>query len=377
MTPARVLIYGPSGAGKTITAVLLALGRSVTQFDKAPIALVDPERIDRFVRPLCEAEGVELLTEPSRSFVDMQAALPKAQERGCCVFVVDHYDGIYRELTEAQKRVLDLTGHRLPYQHREELIKIWDAWVRDFRETPLDCIFTARQAWEWGDADDESGDPIKVKLGTKSRGDADASYEPDLLVEMERVDKGMRNTRTLHKHGAIKHLARVVKDRSMILQGLTFEYEDLNGYKAGQYAKVWKDFAPHFDSVVRPATLLREATPQGSERLFSKPSNNGSAFIEREKLVTITIEELSACLYAVYPGQTTDEKRLRDVVLKSLFDTRSWKRLETFTPEQLTSGLQVLQAFEAQAHTGSLKSESWVIATVQALKDAQREATVL
>lgn len=147
---AKIGIFAPAGAGKTITSTLLAVGISKELCNSAAIVMVDPENAAEFVKPICDAEGVPLFIVPARSFVEMRDALAEAEAAECCAFLVDHYDGIFRELTESQKHVLKLEGRRLPYQHREELIRLWDGWVRQFRNSPIHCIFNGRLAWDWG-----------------------------------------------------------------------------------------------------------------------------------------------------------------------------------------------------------------------------------
>lgn len=374
MSAGRALIFGPGGSGKTITAMLLATGLSKERHNSAPIALIDPEGIEEFVRPICEAEGIPLIVEPTHAFVDMRDALKAAEDAGCCAFVVDHYDGIHRELTEAQKRKLNLGGHRLPYQHREDLIRLWDDWVRLFRASPLHCVFTGRLAWEWGDDEDESGDPIKVKLAPKARGDADATYEPNLLIEMERIDTFVRHKASRSRKGAIKHVARVLKDRRMVLNGLSFSWDDLNGYQAGDYQKVWTALSPHFVATppAGPRLLHRTGAPRGSDALFSAPAGE-SSLAERTRRVTIAIEEIQGALTAVWSGSTNEEKRFKSIVLETMFQTRSWTKIETFLPERLESAVAMMKLFEDAARDpeNSIRDEASVIALIANCRDTQ------
>ena len=76
--------------------------------------------------------------------------------------------------------------------------------------------------------------------------DADAGYEPDLLIEMEAIQHFVRDKKTRSKKGATTHTARVVKDRWMCLNGLQFSWKNLNDYKPGDFESIWTHFAPHF-----------------------------------------------------------------------------------------------------------------------------------
>jgi hypothetical protein len=375
----RIAFFGGGGSGKSVTATLLAMALSIERHNRAPIALVDPEGVEKFLKPLCDAESVPLLVESGRSFVEMQAALKSAEEAGCCAFVVDHYDGIHRELVEAQKAVLNLQGRRLPYQHREDLTRLWEQWVRTFRGSQLHTIFNGRLSWDWGDDSDESGDPIFVKLGTKMRGDADAGYEPDLLIELEAIqDLSTRHKKTRSKTGTTIHWAHVLKDRKMILNGLHFSWKDLNAYQAGQYQGIWKAFAPHFGlhaETHRGGTEGADPTRlhRSSAELFA-PISGESRFAEDARRRTIACEELQATLSILYPTQTAEDKRLKLLITESLFQSRSWTAIEHKDPLALENAVQILHRFEGSIPANKIRDEAEVIATIEQAKDAIREA---
>lgn len=375
---ARALLYGPGGSGKSVTAILLAIGRSHAR-GKAPIAFVDPEHVEEFLRPITDAEGIDLLVEPSSTFADMIAAREAAEAAGCCAFVVDHYDQMHRELTDAQKAKTNHQGRKLPYHHREELIRVWDAWVSTFRTSPLDYFFTARRGWDYGDTEDENGDASFVKLGTKARGDADAMYEPDLLIEMERIDKFTRDKLSKRKQGEIVHIARVLKDRRMTLNGRSFEWKDLNAYTVGAYKAVYDKFSPHFSPVANERRLLRpEGVQRSSESFFTAPAGE-SAFTERMRRVTVAVEEIQAALNTIWPGQTSDEKRLRNIVMETLFKSRSWTAIEAMSPEVLEQAWRSIQAFETAASDEdqqiNVKDAAQVIALIASCLEMERSAT--
>lgn len=377
-TALKAAFFGPGGSGKTLTAMLLAVGLSKEQHNSAPIAFVDPEGVEEFVAPVCAAEGVPLVVLRGRTFVEMRDGLTEAEQIGCCAYVVDHYDGIFRELTEAQKVRLNLIGRKLPYQHREELIRVWDGWVRQFRTSPLACIFTGRLAWEWGDSETDDGEVEKVKLGTKMRGDSDAGYEPNLLIEMERVEKFKRERVSKKKQGEIEHVARILKDRRMVLNGRSFSWKDLNAYQAGDYQAVYKALAPHFAGPGERATpVLGDAPPRTSGDLFL-PVSGESAYGERQRRITIALEEVKASLDLMWPGQTDNMKACRTAAIEALFGTRSMSAVEHLTPEAVEYGVRILKACEQELHTETFATRrAEVLAMVLAVKTEQQSAPVL
>ena len=380
-TALKAALFGTGGSGKTITAMLLAVGLSKEQHNSAPIAFVDPEGVEEFVAPICAAEGVPLVVLRGRTFLEMRDGLTEAEQIGCCAYVVDHYDGIFRELTEAQKERLNLIGRKLPYQHREELIRVWDAWVRQFRASPLACIFTGRLAWEWGDSDTEYGEVEKVKLGTKMRGDSDAGYEPNLLIEMERVDNFKRDKISKKKQGEISHVARILKDRRMVLNGRSFAWKDLNAYQAGDYQTVYKALAPHFATVSEQASSIREAVATRTSAELFQPVSGESAYAERLRRITVAAEEFQATSRVLWPGETEKAKACRQAAIEAIFQTRSWSAVEGKTVEAVESGAALLRACEAalprEADGVAPMTRAEVLAWIAAVQTEQREAVVL
>lgn len=379
---AKVGLYGKAGSGKTLTATFIALGLSKERHNSAPIALVDTEQASEFILPICEAEGVPLITVRSRSFVDMRAAHQEAQEIGCCALLVDSYSQ-WAELNEAFKAKLNLTNRRLQYQHREELWRLWGEWTREMRASPLHVFLAGRLSYDYGDDEDDAGDPRLVKLGTKMRGEADAGYEPNLLIELEALADARRDPKSKSKRGTMIHYARVLKDRTMMLNGRTFAFKDLNDYHVGDYHKVFQAFAPHIDrlGLVHPGNPAESRTvraPRSSADLFSAPSGE-SAFAERQRRVTIACEEIQASLRILWPGQDAGSKICREAAIDALFHTRSWSAVEHLAPEVCEAGGLTLRACETACEQGEPvpMSRAEVIAFVLAVRETRHQATVL
>ena len=384
-TALKAAFFGTGGSGKTLTAMLLAIGIAKERHASAPIAFVDPEGVEEFIAPICAAESVPLVVLRGRTFVEMRDGLTEAEQLGCCAYVVDHYDGIFRELTEAQKLKLNLIGRKLPYAHREELIRVWDMWVRQFRSSPLACIFTGRLAWEWGDSESEDGETEKVKLGTKMRGDSDAGYEPNLLVEMERVEKFTRDKISKRKRGEIEHVARVLKDRRMVLNGRSFAWKDLNAYQQGDYRAVYNSLAPHLGDASSNAAAVRvsrdlPSTVASSAGLFEAVSGE-SAYAERLKRITVACEDFQSTLQVLWPGTTQIAKACHAAAIEAIFHTRSWSAVESKTVEAVETGAALLRACESalprEADGVAPTTRPEVLAWIASIQTAQKAETVL
>lgn len=363
--------FGSGGSGKTLTATLIAIGLSKTYHDAAPIAFVDTEDQSDFMIPICQAEGVPLHVVKSRSFIDMRDALREAEE-SCCAFIVDSYSHSARELEEALKVKLNMVGRRMAYHQREQLFSIWGEWVREMRASPLHVLLNGRLSFEWDQVDDEDGDSQVVKVGTKMRGDSDAGYEPDLLVELEAVRTSLvRDKTTKTKRGNMKHAAVILKDRWMAMNGKTIVWPDNNGYVVGDYKAVFEKFLPHLERL-NIGPLRRESVSRSSDVLFSAPRGE-SPFAERARRVTVAVEEIQAAIRAIWPGETAAEKKLRAIVLQTVFKTRSWAAIESMTVESVEEGWRVIQHMEAHMEGVDPQSEQEVTALIAACKTLESD----
>lgn len=333
----------------------------------------------RFLTPIYDKEGVRLFTVPSHSFIDMRDGLTEATEQQCCVYLVDNYTIAHKELVESAKTAWGVEGRQMPYALREELDRHWGAWVRQFRDSPLHVLLNGRLGYTWDEVEDESGDPRFVKLDTKMRGERDMGYEPDLLVELEALRSSLvRDRQTKTKRGNMKHAAVVLKDRWRELNGKTFVWKDLNGYTSGDYELVCRDFWPHVQAQTSGSSVVRGESPaqRSSGSLFRKPSGE-SQFAECTKRVTIAIEEIQAAMSTIWPGSTNEDKRLKHIVLETIFKSRSWTAIEAMLPETVEAGWRILQAFEDAATDKdeplNVRDEAKVIECIQSCKDLESD----
>lgn len=376
-TAAKIGLFGGPGVGKTLTSILIAVGLSKQYHNHAPIAIFDPEDASDFVAHVCALEGVPLVHAKARSFVEMREALKEAEDCGCCAYDVDNYTMVFTELVEALKEKAGLRGRRLPYQFREEVVRIWSEWTREMRLSPLHVLLGGRLGYDWGDDEDESGDPIKVKLGTKMRGETDAGYEPNLLIELEAIhDLAARDKKTRSKRGSTTHHLHVLKDRFMVLNGRHFAFRDLNEYKPKDYEPVFNALKPHFDKL-SIGQSPRSFSTRTSAELFAPPQGE-SSFAERQRRITVAVEELKAGLEVCWPGRTDRMLECRTAAIEALFSTRSMSAVEHLTPDAVEFGVRILKACEAELHSEKFPTtRAATIAFVFNVKTEMQSAVVL
>lgn len=340
-------IFGPQGSGKSTTALLIAIGLSKTYHTNAPIGLMDTENGSDFLKPIAAAEGVPLLAIKSRAFSDMKAAELEAQRRGCCAFIVDSYTHPWKELCDSFKKKSN--RNRLEFHHMDALKSLWQEWIDQMLNSALHEIQCGRLGFVW-DTEEELVDGkterTLVKLGTKMKSEADAGYEPSLLVEMEALQEAqVRVTKTRAKRGTINHHCYVLKDRWRSLNGRTFSFRDINDYKPGDYEPVFKAFLPHIEKLaIRGGVQRAVDATRTSVGEFS--SSGESAFQQLQRQKQIVLEEIQGTTRAIWPGETALEKILRNTAMHALFNTRSWTAVTEEPVEILEHGLLVLQVLE-------------------------------
>lgn len=341
---AKIGIFGPGGSGKSLTATLIALALSKTYHNGAPVVLQDTEGASDWLIPVYQAEGVELHRIKSKSFVDMRQALREGEQMGACAFIGDSYSHPWQELQGALKKRLNVK--KLEVHHMQELQDLWQEWVEQFLNSPLHCILAGRLAYEWeNDIDSETGKMGFHKAGTKMRSERDAGYEPHLLLEMDAVLRQPESGHFLHR-------IHVLKDRSRILNGHTFEFGDINDYRPRGWQSVLDALQPHFANMnIGGSGNHAINSARSSAELFDDRGQSG--FQQRARQVQIALEEIEGTLVTLWPGQDAKSKELKRVTVETLFHTRSWTAVESKPLDALEFGLATLRIFELKTKDGT------------------------
>lgn len=377
---AKIAIFGPQGAGKSLTSALLAIALSKTFHNSAPVSVMDTEPAWDWLLPIFQVEGVKLLRHKGRAFTDMQTVHRESLDAGACAFVVDSYGHPWGEVQESLKKKLNV--RKLEFHHQQQLQELWGAWVREFLASPLHILLAGRLAYEWeNDVDDETGKIGFHKAGTKMRAEKDAGYEPHLLLEMEavrimeeierrKVGTKVKTTRRQKKAGgSFIHRLHVLKDRARGLNGKMFEFKDINDYKAGGWKPVFDALKPHF-AAMNIGGAHAGITERTSANLFD--GQGDSAFQRRARRVQITLEEIQGTLVKLWPGQDAKSKSLKQLAIETLFATRSWTAVEGKSLEALEAAMDTFKLFEERVEDGqsdAVSDTAPMVALLQMCRD--------
>lgn len=194
----RLAIFGPSGAGKTFSALRLSTGLG------GSIAVIDTERgsaskyADRF--------GFDVLDLPQKDIATYLAAIKAAGQAGYDVLIIDSLSHAWKELLEEVERLA-----KAKYKGNT-----WSAWsegtpkqnkmVDAILSYPGHVIVTMRSKTEWTTEDTGNGKSKPVRVGLAPEQGKGIEYEFDLLMEL-----------------SVDHVCHVIKDRTGKFQDAILE----------------------------------------------------------------------------------------------------------------------------------------------------------
>jgi hypothetical protein len=287
----RAAFFGPSGAGKTFTALRVATGLAGGK----PIALIDTERgsaskySDRFDFAVLELED--------QTIDGYVAAIKMAASEGFAVLVID-------SLSHAWQSLMDEVDMLAKSKYRGNT---WSAWSEG---TPKQrklvaailgfnghIIATMRSKTEWTTVDDGRGKKAPQRIGLAPEQGKGVEYEFDLLVEI-----------------STEHIANVIKDR-------TGKFQDKLLDKPGE--DFGRDLAAWLSEGTAPAP---QPEGRGDDGLFDKAAAAIDAADSVRKIAPLS-------------------KRIDALVGDGTLSTEQWSALT----DKVDAKLRELTAMESEA----------------------------
>ena len=207
----RAALFGPSGAGKTFTALRIAAGLG------GAIAVIDTERgsaskyADRFSFDVLDLEHAAI---PS-----YQGAIEAAAQAGYPVLIIDSLSHGWQELLQEIDRLAAAKYRGNTWSAWSEGTPRQRALVEAILTYPGHLIATMRSRTEWSIEADGRGRQKPVRVGLAPEQGKGIEYEFDLLLEL-----------------SPDHIGRVIKDRTGKFQD---ELLDKPGEDFGQALAAW------------------------------------------------------------------------------------------------------------------------------------------
>lgn len=331
-------ITGEPGAGKSMTAHLLAIGLvqylkklGIAGADK-PVGTFDTEKGSDWLIPLFEEVGIPLLVAKERTFAKACEAM-KYMEENCVVGIFDSVTHPWEEL-----KASFMAKKQRSFLQIDEIMQLKRQWQNDFSDKFMNSAFhtiiCGRAADETENWVDEQGKRQFEKVGIKMAAEKNTAYEPSLSVLMER-DQHARTK-------IVSHFATVTKDRSTLLDGKQFTFACFSERGERLPTKVLVDqtfvaFKPHIDRLNLGGRHVAVNTAGNSTHIIKTEKRDWQPVQRR-----IVLDELKDLLVMHVPGQTAADKQRRVLLLKEHFSA-GWVEIEeTFDLLTLRAGFDSL-----------------------------------
>jgi hypothetical protein len=349
----KATIDGLNGAGKSGTAVRLAVGISKEYCNSAPVVAFDSEERYRFYKPtIFDVEGIPLLTVPGKSLVVLQEALACVESEGAEVFIGDQLTTPWLEGLKA----FSYENGNLPFDRRQQLMNQWEPVVERFRYGKFHAICCGRLGYQWTNVEDPDTGDLKLTQGDSkfnAGGGNNFGYEADLELEMRRRKRSLMGL--IRGKTAVEHVCDVIKDAAGgILNGQQFSFPSTQGtYKAGDYKPVLDAFRPYID-------FMRRVPPPNKDKSSTRELliNGRTEWSHSNANRTGLLEDLDANLKMCFPGgegKSKQHEMYRNLTLEGLNGFISWSRQadpDEVSTEQIERNLFIVRAMRKRIEAG-------------------------
>lgn len=323
----KVGMLGFAGSGKTHTAMLIAIGLN-QQIKNKKIAFFDTEKGSEFHKKRAEAAGMEFASVRSRSFVDLIETMQESEKEGYGVLIIDSISHVWKNLMDSYLAAKGRKFISLP--DWGPLKGQWSEFSDLYVNSNLHIIMCGRAADTYDNIENEVTHKLEsVKVGVKMRAETETGYEPDLLVYMDRISETQR-TKGKKKGSVWTHRATILKDRTDLLNGHTFDNPTFASFK------------PVVDFLNIGGTHTGIDTSHKSSVLFD---DNDRSWEQKKMQRQILLERLDETLVlAGMAGTSGKAKEDRTKLLVEVFGTASKTYLEEKTGlDQLRDGIEVVR----------------------------------
>lgn len=344
-------MFGFEGSGKTFTSSLIAIGLHKHIKSDKPVAFFDTETGSDYVLPLFKAAGVELITVKARDLKTLAQAIKEA-EQAASVMIIDSLTHIYREACSSYIRHKKDGTRFIRLQDWQPIKDTWhDKFSGPYVNSKLHIIWCSRAKNLFEDVLDEAAsrqsgrEQFKsVSVGTGARSETESSYEPSLLVEMERV--------MLSDGGRFARRMRVLKERFNVIDGLIFDFHSATLEDSITTNAPFSAISPHVKllNIGGDHVGFREGS---SESIFSDGYDDGPAFQVRKRRA-VALETIENCLIYMFPSTGGHDRQMKLAALERLFGTTSWTDIKGRSVESLEGASDIIRKAKEDHEKGRI-----------------------
>lgn len=312
----KAAFEGFAGAGKTYTAALVAVGLHKRIKSKKPVIIFDTEKAAKFLKPLFAENGIEVLIRESKSLGDLKITMQKMRNDGIGdILIIDSISHVWEGFLKAYAEKVHRTS--LQFQDWGIIKPTWKTEYSDpFVNDPYHIIMCGRAGYEYDfEKNEDTGKRELIKTGVKMKVEGETAYEPDMLVLMNRFEEVIGRNKKVWRE------ATVIKDRSTILDGKTFQNP------------TYTDFAPSIEAMMEnPIPKNTVIMPESDTGLLFRTEEEKADWRrERDKW----LEELDGLLIRIAPGAVGRDKQLKLDLLDRVFGTTSMTAIGEMRPERI------------------------------------------
>jgi hypothetical protein len=316
-------IMGLAGSGKTYTASSIAIGlvgymKERGAPTKNQVAFIDTENGAAWVAPRFRNAGIELMVARTRALTDLRDAIKWATDNADFLIIdsITHFWTIFCDEYAVRKN-----------RRRGLEFSDWNLVKREWREnftdlylnSPLHITMCGRQGYEYDMQVNDAGKKELVKVGVKMKAEGETGFEPSLLMQMEQEQTLKDGVVT-----GVERICYVLKDRSTLLDGKTIR------------DPTFADFLPHISQLDIGGIGVSVNTNRNNGALFNQDSND-TDWKHRETQREIALEEITAELDRMFPGQSAEVKAARGNYVEEIFGTRSKTAIERKSLDDLVA----------------------------------------
>lgn len=171
----RLALLGPTGSGKTYTALALCDGRRV--------AVIDSEHgsaskyADRF-----SFDVLNLPDHDPRTYID---AIRAAEQAGYEVVIIDSITHAWNATKDLVDDVARRSKSGNSFTAWGDVTPIWQSLIKAIVGSKIHVVATMRSKIEWVIEEDQRGKKVPKKIGTKPENRDGVEYEFDVVVEID------------------------------------------------------------------------------------------------------------------------------------------------------------------------------------------------
>lgn len=325
---------GFAGSGKTTTAFLLAALLAKLR-GRPTVAMFDTEGGGRWVLKAAKAVGVELVGDRARSFAALMAFLKECDQKRPGAVVIDSLSHVWRDLCEAhlervnarQRKWNRPTQDKLEFQDWARVKADWQAFADWLTNTDLDVMVCGRAGHEYAMETNDRGKKELVKTAIKMKAEGEFTFEPDIVIEMRRLQEEGKDGFVLSREAAF------LKARGMSLDGEVIAFPRTS------------DPLKQQDAVAqRFAEILEFAGAGAASGAGVKLAPTVLPDEENTRLARVAaLADIKGYLAALHPGQTNDAKAAKAALVMEITGQASWAGVESLPIEALEDAVAKLK----------------------------------